>query len=190
LLSLARLDTADQRQLQADGLWGTALTLKALTQWRLGMFDKALATAGEAGQNAGAQMYPRDRALIAALPGLIKTDQAYNKILASAPLVDVEALLIRENGAVVNVQSARNLVGKDHPVQVYLIQAQLAAYRNFQVAEDQLHNHATVSVDNPARIKANTQLKELSELLKAQKAGDSGGKLVEYWVTLCILESP
>ncbi len=33
------------------------------------------------------------------------------------------------------------LVGTNHPVQVYLIQAHLAGYRNFQVAHDRLQSH-------------------------------------------------
>jgi hypothetical protein len=192
LLSLDKLENSkDQAQLRNDGLWGTALTLKALTQWRLGQFDNAVATAVLAKQSATNQIYPRDLALIAALPGLVKTDQAYNKILlTNTPLSDVEALLIGDNGAVANIQIAREQVYKDHPVQVYLIQAQLAAYRNFIVALDRLNNHATVDATHPARAKANAQLKELDRLLKAQQAGDSGSKLVEYWVRLCTLDRP
>jgi hypothetical protein len=190
LLSLEKLGGADQRQLQADGLWGTALTLKALTQWRLGMFEKAMATSEEARQSAGDQIYPRDRALMAALPGLIKTDQAYNKILSNAPLSDVEGLLIGESGAVANIESARNLVGRDHPVQIYLVQAQLAAYRNLQVAQDRLNNHATVPGNHPARTRANAQLKELRDLINAQKGADPGGKLLDYWAELCTLDRP
>ena len=132
LLSLDKLETSkDQTQLRNDGLWGTALTLKAMTQWRLGQFDKAIATAELAKQSASDQIYPRDRAVTTALPGLVKTDQAYNKILLpTTPLADVEALLIGGNGAVANLQSARDQAEKDHPVQIYLLQSQLAAYRN------------------------------------------------------------
>ena len=67
LLSLEKLEDTDQRRLRDDGLWGTALTLRALTQWRLGFFDKALASAQEAQSSAGDQMYPRDRAVVAGL---------------------------------------------------------------------------------------------------------------------------
>jgi hypothetical protein len=75
-------------------------------------------------------------------------------------------------------------------VQVYLIQAQLTAYRNFMVALDRLNNHATVPGNHAARIKANAQLKDLNVLLKAQKAGQPGLNLIDYWVELCALDAP
>jgi hypothetical protein len=192
LLSLDKLENSkDQARLRNDGLWGTALTLKALTQWRLGQFDKAIATAALAKQNAADQIYPRDQAVVTALPGLVKTDQAFSKILLpNAPPADVEALLIGGNGAVANIQSGRDQVEKDHPVQVYLLQAQLAAYRNFQVAQDRLNNHATVPANHPARAHANAQLKELDRLLKLQKAGPAGANLINYWIELCTLDAP
>jgi hypothetical protein len=189
LVSLDKLESKDEAQLRKDGLWGAALTLKALTQWRLGQFDKARDTATDAGKSTGDQLYPRDRAVIAALPGLIKTDQAYNKILTNAPFADVQDLLIGRSGAVADVDKARAQVEKDHPVQVYLLQAQLAAYRNFQVGMDSLQNHAVVPANHPARVNANAQLKELDRLVKAQKA-ESGDKLVDYWVRLCALDAP
>jgi hypothetical protein len=188
LLSLEKLDAEDQRRLRADGLWGTALTLKALSQWRLGLFDKALVTADEARTTASDQVYPRDQALLLALPGLIKTDQAYDKILRQRPLAEVEALLIGSNGAVANLEAARASVDRDHPVNLYLLQSQLAAYRNFMVAKDRLDNHATVPPTDPARAQANAALKELNRLLKSQNAGPDGQKLVDYWARLCGLD--
>src|SRR5258707_1246385 len=65
LLSLSKLEPKDQHSLQQDGLWGTALTLKALCQWRLGQYSQAMATAAEAQNNATNQLYPRDRAMLA-----------------------------------------------------------------------------------------------------------------------------
>ena len=72
LLSLEKLaNNQDETRLRKDGLWGSALTLKALSQWRLGQYDQAIATAQLAKQSAGDQTYPRDLALITALPGLV-----------------------------------------------------------------------------------------------------------------------
>ena len=79
------------------------------------------------------------------------------------------------------------MVDRDHPVQVFLLQAQLAAYRNFTVAVFRLNNNAPVPVDHPARAKANTQLKELDRLCKATGVGPN---LVNYWQKLCALDMP
>ena len=188
LLSLGKLQPADERGLRQDGLWGTTLTLKAVCQWRLGQFQQALDSAAEAQKTAGDQIYPRDRAVLAALPGLIKTDQAYQKILASqssnnpALLAEIESLLVGPNGGVANIQAAREQVDKDHPVQVYFLQAELAAYRNFQVAHFRLRSHASVPTDHAARATANAHLKELDAMVKSQPGGQD---LVNYWSRLC-----
>jgi hypothetical protein len=205
LLSLDKLSDSDKQSLRSDGLLGTALTLKALCQWRLSFYDKALATAGEATSGVPEQIYPRDRALLLALPGLIKTDQAYAKIQLQQAFLkpssnedrpkpqsfdDVKGLLVGSNGAVANIQSARGAVGKDHPVQSYLIQAQLAAYRNYLVAVDTFQNHATVLPNDPARVEANTQLRELNEFLKLSGDDAQRKALVQYWARLCALDLP
>ena len=187
LLSLGKLEPKDERTLQQDGLWGTALTLKSLCQWRLGQYSQALASAVEAQGNATNQVYPRDRALLVALPGLIKTDQAYTKIFSNAPLAEVEELLTGPNGAIANIQNARANTDKDHPVQIYLIQAQLAAYRNFTVALDRLNNHTTVPPGHPARADAIAQLAELNRLLGTQTGGGPAAQqpVVNRWARLC-----
>lgn len=191
LLSLDKLEPKDQQSLQRDGLWGTALTLKALCQWRLGKYADALNTAAQSQIEATNQIYPRDRALLAALPGLIKTDQAYAKVFShDASLADVEALLVGPRGAVADIQQARALVDTNHPVQVYLIQAQLAAYRNFTVAMDRLNNHAVVPAGSPARADATSQLSDLNRLLKVLEPGTPGRELVLYWARLCGLAPP
>jgi hypothetical protein len=191
LLSLNQLAPDDEKRLRQDGLWGTTLTLKALSQWRLGQFQPALDSAAEAQKTAGDQLYPRDRVMLEALPGLIKTDQAYSKLLSSGtPLADIEALLIGDHGAVNNIQRGRDLVDKDHPVQIYLLQAQLAAFRNYMIGQDRLNNHATIPRDHPARINANAQLKELDRLLKMQPPASAPQGLVSYWAQLCGLAVP
>ena len=189
LLSLSKLEPKDQQSLQQDGLWSTALSLRALCQWRLGQYDQALNSANAAHNAATNQVYPRDQALLAALPGLIKTDQAYFKTMTNGPFADIQELLTGDRGAVADLQNARAMVDKDHPVQVYLVQAQLAAYRNFQVAQDRL-NHSTVDPGHPARANAITQLNELDRLLKLQESATGAPALVTYWQKLCGLPPP
>src|SRR5262249_39050436 len=100
LLVLNRITSESADKLRSDQLLGDALTLKALCEWRLGHFSNAVATAQSAQGSAADQLFPRDRALLRALPGLIKTDQAYQKILDRKPLTEIEQLLIGGNGAV------------------------------------------------------------------------------------------
>ena len=187
LLLLNRIVSESSDKLRNDQLLGDALTLKALCEWRLGQFSNAVATVQSAQSAAADQLFPRDRALLRALPGLIKTDQAYQKIMERKPLTEIEQLLVSGNGAVADLQAAREGVDRDHPVQIFLLQAQLAAYRNFTVAEFRLNNNATVPVEHPARTRANTQLKELDRLCKAASVGPN---LVNYWQKLCALDFP
>lgn len=190
LLSLGKISSKDEQSLRSDGLWGTALTLKALCQWRVGQYEQAMSNAALAQASAGDQLYPRDKALLTALPGLIKTDQAYAKIFNSAPMQDIEELLIGTRGAVHDLQNARATADAKHPVQAYLIQAQLAAYRNYTVALDRLSQHATVPVDSPARANAISQLGDLNALIKLQKSGPSSQDIVVYWAKVCGLPPP
>ena len=84
-------------------------------------------------------------------------------------------------------EKAREQTDKDHPVQIYLLQAELAAYRDYQVALFRLNNGAVVPADNPARVRANAELKELQRLLNAQKVKQAE-ELINYWVELCALD--
>ncbi len=198
LLSLEQLDRKDQKYLRDNGLWGNVLTLKALSQWRLGNYPDALDTASKAEQEAADQLYPRDRALITALPGLIMTDQAYANIINAGPtqgmeqtertkrLKEVEALLVGETGAVKTIAKARSKVGKAHPVQVYLIQAQLAAHRNLMVAYGRFHEGRVIPGAHPARDDSRRLVSELDELLRNTlkiPQGDTA-RIRKYWTDL------
>ena len=68
-------------QLKNDGLLGTAYTLKALCEWKLGNYTLALTTRDLALKELSGQ--PRDEVIMKALPALIKTDQANAKLMAS-----------------------------------------------------------------------------------------------------------
>lgn len=69
----------NSKKLKADGLFGGALTIKALCEWKLRKYDSALMTSQEALSylRAEAGVPNRDLALMIAMPGLIKADQAY-----------------------------------------------------------------------------------------------------------------
>jgi hypothetical protein len=181
LMSLEKIESKDIQKLKQDGLLGSLLTLKALAQWRLGLYDKALATAAEA-KKAEDQLYPRDRCLLEALPGLIKIDQAYQKIeKGGSKLEEVKFLLTGDRGAVKDLDSARGLVNKDHSVQIYLIQSQLSAYRNLYIAYIRLNNGKPIEEDNPARKDAEKQLMDLKSLLAQNMDKEAANRLINDW---------
>ncbi len=116
-----------------DQLLGNAYTIKALSEWKLGKTDEALSTQALAQKHID-QLFPRDRALMTALPGLIKADQANAKLLSEEDYYVVKDLIIGSHGAFVDFDNALKLVDEKHPVRFYFIMSKLAAIRTVQVA--------------------------------------------------------
>ena len=199
LHSLDQLSDEQRKTLEKENLWGATLTLKALAQWRLGKYDEALSTAEDA-QKLNEQLFPRDAALLKALPGLVAIDLAYARIVAAdrgaldKKLVfggldadgnrvsGVKERLVGSDGkggAVAILASARAMVDERHSLQSYLIQAQLAGFRNYKVALERLTEATHVPPNDPARVIAKNNLEEL------RKVPDSP---VAYWQHLCGLD--
>ena len=135
ILSLERLEASDAKaKLEADGLMGNVYALKAMAYWRLHDYDRALGAVAEAQRGAGT-LGPRDAAMMAAMPGLIRNDQAYQKITAAdgsqQDFDDVERLL---NAAQPYFADARRRLSEGHPMQLYIAQSELALVRNFFAA--------------------------------------------------------
>lgn len=188
LLSLDRITAKDENTLKTEKLWGAKLALEALCHWKLGDYEQATQTAKEAQKTD--QLFPRDRALMAALPGLVMTDYAYDLLTASpqpvpgsADLTNLvhkaSALLIGPDGAIAVIQAARSvdIVEAEHPVHVFLLQAQLAAYRNYRKAFERLDQRG-VPLTNAVHIAAQVQLDELAKRV----SGPGGEKIVDFWV--------
>lgn len=198
--SLNKLTESDIQRLKADKLWGNVLTLKAMAQWRLGDFDNARKTAAEAKQ-LESQLHPRDYALIQALPGFIKIDEAFSKIYLSPNQLpegktksknfqEIQQLL---ESAVDDINKARKIVNREHPVQSYLIQAQLSAYVNLLQAYTNWHEtpHATPTIEE--KKKAQSQFCELKRLLKKEHFGidkENREEVLQKWVHLMGLVEP
>jgi hypothetical protein len=194
LLSLKKMSNKDKSTLKADRLWGAALTLKAMTEWRLGLHEEALRTAETAEKEAKDQVFPRDEAILLALPGLIKIDLAYARIAAMVPgqstnvavLEEMRLRLVgmtanpKDKSAVEDLHSARAQAGSRHPVNLYLIQSQLAAFRNYQVACFRIHGR-NPGTNDVAKWEAQHNLYELQVLLNELKAGGAGTNIVEGW---------
>jgi hypothetical protein len=94
LTMISNLIDKNRGDLEKDKLLGVAYTLKALTEWRLGDYTSARTTAALGRQLPEGSLFPRDRALLEALPGLIKNDQAYQHLVEGTYLyVDIKRLL-------------------------------------------------------------------------------------------------
>lgn len=185
LLSLDRLESRDVDRLKRDGLWGNVLALKALAQWRLGLTDDAQSTARELQQAGAGPVHPRDRALLLALPGLIRTDEAFAALQRvpaepspaqrAATLRNVQ-LLVADAGEAID--RGRGAVDPAHPVHVYLIQARLAALRNLQVGHERLGDGDARALPPERRAEVQHQLKELK--CHAERLGATP-EIVTYW---------
>jgi hypothetical protein len=187
--ALHSLRKADAVRLSKDRLLGVALTLQALTEWRLGQYEEALATQERAEREAAGQLMPRDAAILAALPGLVKTDLAYAEILQTGNNPEENAALLNERirprlvgaaGAVADLDLARSNIAANHPLQIYLIQCQLAAFRNYQVAWQQARKENPPSND-PALQAAQRQLAELKTLGHVTDLTAVTEPLLEFW---------
>jgi hypothetical protein len=187
LLSLEKLEANDVSRLKQDKLWGNVLALKALAQWKLGLLDKALITAREVQQAGADQVHPRDRALLLALPGLIKTDEAFAALQRlpatpdaaqrAATLDNVQLLIADAGNAIDRGRAAADVA---HPVHVYLIQAKLGALRNLQSARERLGEGAGRTLSEVER----DEVKRLVKDLKCRTDRLEGKPdVTSYWVT-------
>ncbi len=198
LISLNKIYPSEKEQLKSDKILSQILFLKAMAQWRIGDFENALVTADEAKQEAEDQRYPRDAAILTALPGLIKIDLAHSRIetmeegktAENKKILNSEIrprLVAQESGAVYDINLARKKVNKKHEVNIYLIQNQLSAYRNYQVAY-QLANKAQSPPDtDKAKEEAKYNLQDLLDVLDVLKISRSKN-LVDYWKYLCTIK--
>jgi hypothetical protein len=166
-----------------DQLLGNAYTIKALSEWKLGKTDKALVTQALAQKHMD-QLFPRDKALMMALPGLIKADQANAKLLSGGDYVVIKDLIIGGNGAFNDFDNALKLVDEKHPVRFYFLMSKLAAIRIVQVATKSLDPDK--SPDERRFLKQNyidSLFNNFENELKQMKlyTEPSGKKLLNYW---------
>lgn len=182
------LSGPEKASLKNDRLLGDMYVIQALCLWRLDNYGEALMAANEAMKEAKDQLYARDKAVMDALPGLIKTDQAYDKILKfklpcgsggetqappdPAQVFDtVEELLMGNTGAIEDIEKAMKGLDEDHPLRFYFVQAQLAAYRNLKVAyqvlkkNERMPDTEIVDENDPDK----KRLLKIEELIELQK---------------------
>ncbi|NAS30670.1 hypothetical protein GTQ40_06780 [Flavobacteriaceae bacterium R38] len=112
-----------KNRLKKDGLLGTAYSIKALSAWKLGEFNKADALSKEALEELSNQ--PRDIALMKAIPGLIKAEQAFLKLgeddnITIEKYNEIKGLITNPaTGALNDITNASNGLDKGHPLLTY-----------------------------------------------------------------------
>ena len=139
VVSLSKLEQDGDalKQLRQDNLYGNVLALKALAYWRLRKYDLASAS-GEAALREGLEPGTRDRALMIALPALIRNDQAHARLyspgerdLAQKPDERLAAITQLLASNVKILDDAVIGLEPQHPMQAYLATVGLVTMKNF-----------------------------------------------------------
>lgn len=192
LLSLRQLTPRETAQLKSDNLWGTALTLRALAQWRLGQFEEALRTVHTAEALPGEQLHPRDLTLLEILPALVAIDHAHAWVTSSSEeshqgssrLETWRRRLVSPGmdprSADDRLDKALGRTGADGSLRRYLLMCRLAAYRNYA----EIHKVLVGTLppfDDPARREASHVLQDLGDYLRHSGANPAALELVLAW---------
>ena len=123
---LSDLLNSKKQPLEEDSLLGTAYTLKAYAEWRLGDYEAAVTTSTAALE---AKLFPRDLALIVALRGLIKNDQAYYHMEErDYGYRDIKTLL---EEALEDINKGLTTAGKEDNIRIYLLLSELIVLKNW-----------------------------------------------------------
>lgn len=173
LALLERELARNERQLRKDGLYETALLLKAMCLWRVADLEDESASkqtySGRLSETLGklrTNQYPdlsfgeRDRVVVAALPGLRDHDRG----LAAMDYTNAQSFF---RSSLTTLDKAIQQTPEMHPIRVYLFLAQLSTCRAWQSAA---FAHAGGSMAQGAAAarepteKARTILKELETI--------------------------
>ena len=192
LLSLRQLTPRETAQLKSDRLWGTALTLRALAQWRLGQFEEALRTVHTAEALPSEQLHPRDLTLLEILPALVAIDDADAWVTSSSEeshpgssrLETWRRRLVSPGmdprSADDRLDKALGRTGADGSLRLYLLMCRLAAYRNYAEIHKVLVG-TLPPIDDPARREAGHVLQDLGDYLRHSGANPAALELVLAW---------
>lgn len=194
----ALLDAAETREaLRSDNLLCTAYTLRALSLWRLEDHDGALRAARMAGgeelggvactpDGRAASIPPRERALLAAMPALVRIEQANalrgNGEARVEEFARIETLI---GDAREDLRAARATVSGNHPVQVYLLASELAAIRGWHsgVAAEELTGDRRREARRQATEAARATLSEYAAVL-CDRQGRLWDEDLQPWVRI------
>ncbi len=116
-------------ELERDRLLGTAYTIKAMSEWRLGEFSEAVRTSEMALNDPKIELFPRDRVLLEALRGLIKNDQAFLHMMRhDYPYNGVKHLL---RDALGNLDKALLKAPDGSRIRLYILMSELVVLKNW-----------------------------------------------------------
>ena len=190
--SITELIEKNKNKLKKDRLLGNALTIKAMSEWKLGNYVIARKTAVEALKENKDQLFPRDLALMTAMPGLIKTDQAYfhaMSIKSDKTYKDIKDMILGDHGAMNDFEDAINVVDTDHTITVYLLMSELAALRTLQVAIEKKVKNTTDRTNNRKELREQhlvPKVEDFSRKLNSLKLQnqDQWIQILSYWKAL------
>ncbi len=119
----------NKSNLAKDRLLGTAYTIKAMAEWRLGDYGSAMKTVSDALGNSKAKVFERDRILLLAIRGLVKNDQAFHHMMKKDyPYADLKRLL---RDSLANLNTALSQAPRGSKIRLYILLSELAALKNW-----------------------------------------------------------
>lgn len=133
------LVATQREELRRDNLLCTAHLVQAMSLWRLGEHDAAVQVAAQGRDCAPpaptSDATPRDRAVLYAIPALVRIDQANALVVnQTASEAEFDTAKSEIDRAVRILEEAQRMASRDHPVRGYLMTSKLAAFRVWQVA--------------------------------------------------------
>lgn len=154
--------------LRQDGLLASAYTIKALSEWKTKRYDASIVTAREGltvikqGSDTGRKVTPRDEAVLRAIPGLIRADQAAALVKAPADQRNYESIATTIQTGLSDIDAAIDQAPKGNPVRKYLYTVKLAMLETWLVASAGLKGDA----GREASQKIMKMQKEVREMVK------------------------
>lgn len=191
----------DKTDLAKDGLLLTAYTIRALSEWKLGMYSEALKTSNACRLSFGNDpdvKNQRDYIVMQVMDALVYNDSIYaytnsiDKNLAKEEpnSVEKEYLALLKTGLDI-VKEQRDILPADHPMQTYLCITQLTIAKNWKDLTSKLRRQmklkssaslATYSGDWKNAHKAlNAELVEAFASLESSLEGGKQNAIYKKW---------
>jgi tetratricopeptide (TPR) repeat protein len=179
---ISELIAREKGNLKKDKLIGVAYSLKALAEWRLGDYGAAVNTINSAEKYPEDMLFPRDRALLAALRGFIKNSQAYNHMAGGDyPYEDIKGLLWESLG---DIQKGMAIQDAEDNLRVYFITSKLAVLKNWvDLNGDRTINKPASFDEVKAKEEWCHQMKPVWDMFvkEMERAGSTADSALQAW---------